>query len=57
MLKQPKENKYIKLYDGLWRYAIKHGSNINYRTEKFLNDFYKNNKEVLQDMRIHEIKD
>ncbi len=55
MLKQPKGNKYIKLYDGLCRYAIKHGNNINYRTEKFLNDFYKDNKEALQDMRICEI--
>lgn len=55
MLKQPKGNKYIKLYDGLCRYAIKHGNNINYRTEKFLNDFYKDNKETLQDMRICEI--
>lgn len=55
MWKQPKGNKYIKLYDGLCRYAIKHGNNINYRTEKFLNDFYKDNKETLQDMRICEI--
>ena len=55
MLKQPKGNKYIKLYYGLCRYAIKHGNNINYRTEKFLNDFYKDNKEALQDMRICEI--
>lgn len=55
MLKQPKGNKYIKLYDGLCRYAIKHGNNIDYRTEKFLNDFYKDNKEALQDMRICEI--
>ena len=55
MWKQPKGNKYIKLYDGLCRYAIKHGNNINYKTEKFLNDFYNDNKEVLQDMRICEI--
>lgn len=55
MLKQPKGNKYIKLYDGLCRYAIKHGNNINYKIEKFLNDFYNDNKEVLQDMRICEI--
>ena len=55
MLKQPKGNKYIKIYDGLCRYAIKHGNNIDYRTEKFLNDFYKDNKEALQDMRICEI--
>ena len=55
MWKQPKGTKYVKLYEGLCRYAIKHGNNINYRTEKFLNDFYKDNKEVLQDMRICEI--
>lgn len=55
MLKQPKGNKYIKIYDGLCRYAIKYGNNIDYRTEKFLNDFYKDNKEALQDMRICEI--
>lgn len=55
MLKQPKGNKYIKLYDELCRYAIKHGNNINYKTEKFLNDFYKDNKEALQEMRICEI--
>lgn len=55
MLKQPKGNKYIKLYDGLCRYAIKRGNNINYRTEKFLNDFYRDNKETLQEMRICEI--
>ena len=41
MWKQPKGNKYVKLYDGLCRYAIRHGNNINYRTERFLNDFYK----------------
>ena len=28
MWKQPKGNKYIKLYDGLCRYAIKHGNCI-----------------------------
>lgn len=55
MWKQPKGNKYIKLYDGLCRYAIEHGNNMNYKTEKFLNDFYNDNKEVLQDMRICEI--
>ena len=55
MWKQPKGTKYVKLYEGLCRYAIKHGNNINYRTEKFLNDFYKDNKEALQDMRICEI--
>ncbi len=55
MLKQPKGNKYIKLYGGLCRYAIKYGNNINYKTEKFLNDFYNDNKELLQDMRICEI--
>lgn len=55
MLKQPKGNKYVKLYYGLCRYAIKYGNKINYRTEKFLNDFYEDNKEALQDMRICEI--
>ena len=55
MWKQPKGTKYVKLYEGLCRYAIKHGNNINYRTEKFLNDFYNDNKEVLQDLRICEI--
>lgn len=55
MWKQPKGTKYVKLYEGLCRYAIKHGNNINYRTERFLNDFFKDNKEVLQDMRICEI--
>lgn len=55
MWKQPKGNKYGELYDGLCRYAIKHGNNINYRVERFLNDFYKDNKETLQDMRICEI--
>ena len=37
------------------RYAIKHGNKINYRTERFINDFYNDNKEKLQDMRICEI--
>ncbi len=55
MWKQPKGNKYIELYEGLCRYAIKHGNNINYKTEKFLNDFYRDNKETLQEMRICEI--
>lgn len=55
MWKQPKGNKYIELYEGLCRYAIKHGKNINYKTEKFLNDFYRDNKETLQEMRICEI--
>ena len=55
MLKQPKGNKYIELYEGLCIYAIKHGNSINYKTEKILNDFYKDNKETLQDMRICEI--
>lgn len=55
MWKQPKSNKYIELYEGLCRYAIKHGNNINYKTEKFLNDFYRDNKETLQKMRICEI--
>ena len=31
MWKQPKGNKYIKLYDGLCRYAIEHGNNMNYK--------------------------
>lgn len=55
MMKQPKGNKYIELYYGLCRYAIKHGNKINYRTERFINDFYNDNKEKLQDMRICEI--
>ena len=55
MWKQPKGNKYIELYEGLCRYAIKYGNNINYKTEKFRNDFYRDNKEALQEMRICEI--
>lgn len=55
MWKQPKGNKYIELYYGLCRYAIKDGNKINYRTERFINDFYNDNKEKLQDMRICEI--
>lgn len=55
IMKQPKGNKYIGLYYGLCRYAIKHGNKINYRTERFINDFYNDNKEKLQDMRICEI--
>ena len=55
MWKQPKGNKYIELYEGLCRYAIKYGNNINYKTEKFRNDFYRYNKEALQEMRICEI--
>lgn len=55
MWKQPKGNKYIELDEGLCRYAIKYGNNINYKTEKFRNDFYRDNKEALQEMRICEI--
>lgn len=55
IMKQPKGNKYIELYYGLCRYAIKHGNKINYRTERFIYDFYNDNKEKLQDMRICEI--
>ena len=53
--KQPEGNKYIELYYGLCRYVIKHGNRINYKTEKFINDFYNDNKKSLQDMRICEI--
>ena len=53
--KQPEDNKYIELYYGLCRYVIKHGNRINYKTEKFINDFYNDNKKSLQDMRICEI--
>lgn len=55
MLKQPKGNKYVKLYYGLCRYAIKHRNIINYKTENFINNFYKENKKSLRDMRICEI--
>lgn len=37
------------------RYVIKHGNRINYKTEKFINEFYNDNKKSLQDMRICEI--
>ena len=53
--KQPEGNKYIELYYGLCRYVIKHGNRINYKTEKFINDFYNDNKKSLEDMRICEI--
>ena len=53
--KQPEGNKYIELYYGLCRYVIKHGNRINYKTEKFINEFYNDNKKSLQDMRICEI--
>lgn len=53
--KQPEGNKYIELYYGLCRYVIKHGNRISYKTEKFINEFYNDNKKSLQDMRICEI--
>lgn len=55
ILKQPKGEKYYKLYSGLCSYAVKHENRINYRTKEFINDFYNENKKALKNMRICEI--
>ncbi len=55
ILKQPKGEKYYMLYSGLCSYAVKHENRINYRTKKFINEFYNDNKRVLKNMRICEI--
>lgn len=55
ILKQPKGEKYYMLYSGLCSYAVKHENRINYRTKKFINEFYNDNKKVLKNMRICEI--
>ena len=55
IMKQPQGDKNMELYYGLCRYVIKHGNRINYKTEKFINEFYNDNKKSLQDMRICEI--
>ena len=55
ILKQPKGEKYYMLYSGLCSYAVKNENRINYRTKKFINEFYNENKKVLKNMRICEI--
>ena len=55
ILKQPKGEKYYILYSGLCSYAVKHENRIDYRTKKFINEFYNENKKVLKNMRVCEI--
>jgi len=53
--KQPKGEKYIKLYEGLCKEAARYGKRIDYKSKDFLERFYNNNKKVLQDMITSEI--
>ena len=55
ILKQTKGEKYYMLYSGLCSYAVKHENRIDYRTKKFINEFYNENKKALKNMRVCEI--